>query len=288
MTEQAQVGSPMSTDDIEMLKRFRVAFLPDARIEGQETFAKWLFGLTTTIAALGTGFSHSAFSNLSGLGDFFYSLGVLSAGAGLACAVWAISAESQDANWSSFDAMTGALTKLVHKKKSILRAATLFLFLSFMFAAAAPLVTVLGLWPARHPSGMTLRLSGRTLQAGILLANLRPGNMAQLDIYRENTGSSDLLELFRQVATSSGQISVQAPEIKLSPEAQNLKVVLSYQRGIKTIREEQHLVIPQAAAPAGPKPGPSSSGKNRKTVKYRPKEPKGQSSACPCTSGLHR
>ncbi len=74
------VGKPMSADDVEILKRFRGSFFPDARIASQETYAKWLFGLITTITALGTGFSNTAFSKLSGLGIFFYSCAVLVAG----------------------------------------------------------------------------------------------------------------------------------------------------------------------------------------------------------------
>src|SRR5208282_996788 len=107
---------------------------PDARISGQETYAKWLFGLTTTIAALGTGFSHTAFSKLSGWGDFFYAMAVFSAGLGLALAAWALSEELKDANWESTKAMTPKLVKLMHKKKKILRGATICLFASFIAA----------------------------------------------------------------------------------------------------------------------------------------------------------
>ena len=63
---QAIMGEVVPPDEVETLKRFRLSFFPDARIASQETYAKWLFGLTTTIAALGTGFSNAAFSKLSG------------------------------------------------------------------------------------------------------------------------------------------------------------------------------------------------------------------------------
>src|SRR5260370_3952069 len=108
-----QTGVPMSDDDIEIFKRFRALFLPDARITAQETYAKWLFGLTTTIAALGTGFSNTAFSKLSGWGNFFYAMAVLSAGLGLGFAAWALSEELEDANWQSKEAMIPALVELM-------------------------------------------------------------------------------------------------------------------------------------------------------------------------------
>jgi hypothetical protein len=243
------VGTAMSNDDVEMLKRFRTSFLPDVKIQEQDTYAKWLFGLTTTIAALGTGFSHVAFAKLSGWGDFFYAAAVLAAGAGLAFALWALSEEVQDANWHSFDAMTEKLSNLANKKKKILWGATFFLFLSFVAAAAAPLATTVELWPSNHSSGITIQISGRALQAGISLRGLRPGAKAKAEVDKEVAGQSELLAAFDQVVDITGVINAKLPEIKLTPEAQSLKLTLSYERGGLLMREEEHFSVPAEPCP---------------------------------------
>src|SRR5258708_19655179 len=97
-SDKPEKGVEMSPDDIEIFKRFRALFLPDARITAQETYAKWLFGLTTTIAALGTGLSNTAFSKLSVTGSVFYAVGILSAGIGLGLAPWPLSEHLKTAN----------------------------------------------------------------------------------------------------------------------------------------------------------------------------------------------
>jgi len=239
------VGDPAPIDEVDTLKRFRSSFYPDARIASQETYAKWLFGLTTTIAALGTGFSNTAFSKLSGLGIVFYACAVLAAGIGLGLAAWALSEELTDANWASLNDMIAALTSLMHKKKRILRGATSCLFVSFISASVAPLVTTIQLRPSRHASGIVVSISGRAVEPGISLEGLRPGTKANLKIYKDAEGKSTLLAWFAQIADDSGKINFKASPFTLSSERQDLKITLTYLRGANPQREKVDFAIPQ-------------------------------------------
>jgi hypothetical protein len=178
------IGDPMSEDDVERLKEFRSSFLPDARITAQETYAKWLFGLTTTIAALGSGFSNSAFAKLSALGVLLYSLAVIVAGIGLVFSVWTLSEEVKDANWNDFETMNDKLTQLMHRKKSLLRGATGFFSASLVLAGASPFVTAIDRRPATPFRGIVMNISGRSVEPGISLTGLRPGATARLEIYK--------------------------------------------------------------------------------------------------------
>ena len=242
---QAIMGEVVPPDEVETLKRFRLSFFPDARIASQETYAKWLFGLTTTIAALGTGFSNAAFSKLSGVGIFFYSSAVLAAGLGLGLAAWALSEELTGANWASLGQMTNSLTRLMHRKRRILRGATICVFVSFISASAAPLVTTIQLNPASHPSGIVVSISGHDVEPGISLRGLRPGAKAKLEIYRDAAGKVEPVAAFTQITDDSGKISFRASKFTISPEKQNLKIVLTYLRGDDPQREEEDFTISQ-------------------------------------------
>lgn len=249
-----QDGSPilgrlLPEDDVTILKRVRESFLPDATVKDQDTYAKWLFGLTTTIAALGTGFSHAAFSKLSSWGIFFYAVAVLAAGCGLALALWTLSEEPHPENWAAPEEMLNSLGKLVSAKKRSLRGATICLAASLVAAAGAPLVTTIEWRPSAHPSGMTVRISERALEAGVELNGLRPSGSATLEVDQEQAGKTGLLAVFHQVADSSGSISAKMPEIKLTPLAQNLKLELTYERDGLPVREEKEFSIPAAPCP---------------------------------------
>jgi hypothetical protein len=238
-------GSASSQDEVEIFKRYRALFLPDARISAQETYAKWLFGLTTTVAALGTGFSNTAFSKLTISGSFIYAIGVVAAGAGLAFSAWAISEELEDANWQSKQDMEPKLVTLMHKKRDILRWATIFLGASFLLAAIAPLVTAIQSRPVSQQSGITARISARTIEAGISVVGLRPGTPAKLEIFSTTpptNGKREFIAVFVQVSDDAGKISYKAPEFKLSSAEQSLQLTLTYNGEHK---DEQTYTIPQ-------------------------------------------
>ncbi len=272
-----QTGVPMSDDDIEIFKRFRALFLPDARITAQETYAKWLFGLTTTIAALGTGLSNTAFSKLSVTGSVFYAVGILSAGIGLGLAAWALSEELEDANWQSRADMQPKLVALMVKKRGILRGATGCLTASLVFAAIGPLATAIQFRPSSQESGVTSRISARTIEAGISVVGLRPGTLAKLEIYSTTpptNGKRELIAVFVQVADDAGKISYKAPEFKLSSAEQSLQLTLTYngeQKDEQTYTIPQETLVPDAISLSCDKPSGTTVtchlvGKNLKSI----------------------
>lgn len=249
--EAAQIiGVAISNDNVERLKQFRASFLPDARIAAQETYAKWLFGLTTTIAALGTGFSNTAFAKLSSFGVVIYSLAVIAAGVGLVFSVWTLSEEVKDANWNDYKTMNARLTDLMRRKGKLLRWATIFFSASLVFAAASPFATAIQLRPAVPSRGIVMSISGRAVEAGISLAGLRPGARAELDIYKNASRKSELVAAFLQIADDSGKLQFKASKFPVSPEQQELKAILRYSRGGDPQSEEEAFSIPQASAEA--------------------------------------
>jgi hypothetical protein len=242
---QNNVGTEMPPDEVEQLKRFREKFFPDARIAEQDTFAKWLFGLTTTIAALGTGFSNAAFSKLSSGGTAAYALAVVAAGVGLMFAVFALSVELPDANWQSLDGMIKAFREPLRTKKRWLILATVCLGASFILAAFAVFITSRERSPATNPSGLSIRWSERKLEPSISLQDLRPGAPAELQVFEEDPGkTATLIGVYRQVADGNGQISYKGPEFKIPPEAQGLKMELTYERGDVTLTEKKEYLFP--------------------------------------------
>ena|ERR1700739_1777903 len=148
MTEEASgnstTGTKIGPDEVELLKRYREKFLPDSRITASDGFAKWLFGLTVTIAALGAGFSNSAFSKLSGLGTTAYGAAVLLTGLGLGAAAFALSVDLPYANWQSLESMFSQMKSSVSRKRIALRVAASSLALALIAAAAAPLLSLSG------------------------------------------------------------------------------------------------------------------------------------------------
>jgi hypothetical protein len=240
------VGDAISEDDVERLKQFRGSFLPDSRITAQETYAKWLFGLTTTIAALGSGFSNSAFAKLSNLGVYLYSLAVIAAGIGVLFSVWTLSEEVKDANWNDFETMNDKLTQLMHQKKKLLRWATIFFSASLILAGASPFVTAVERRPATPSHGIVMNISGRSLEPGILLTGLRPGATARLEIYKIASSKTELAATFLEVADDLGKIEFKGTKFDATSEQQQLKAKLTYTRGGENQSEEEEFTIPQA------------------------------------------
>lgn len=276
-SHKLETGVSMSDDDVEIFKRFRAMFLPDARITAQETYAKWLFGLTTTIAALGTGLSNTAFSKLSVLGSWFYAIGIVAAGIGLGLAAWALSEELEDANWQSRAAMQPKLVDLMKKKRTILRWATGCLAASLVLAAIGPLATAIQSRPSSQESGITARISARTIEAGISVAGLRPGTPAKLEMYSTTPltkGKRELIAVFVQDADDAGKISYKAPEFKLSSAEQSLQLTLTYngeQKDEQTYTIPQETLVPDATSLSCDKPSGTTVtchlvGKNLKSI----------------------
>jgi hypothetical protein len=241
-TDPSIPGPPLP-DDVEQLKRLRAKFSQDARFDAQDTFAKWLFGLTTTVGALGTGFSNAAFAKLSSWGVFAYSLSVLAAGAGLACAVFALGVELPEADWQSLNAMIAAFRKPLRDKKSWLISATVGLGISLICAATAVFLTAMQRRPSENPSGISFRLSEHTLEPAISLVGLSPGSPAELQVFEQISGHAILVGVFRQIADETGQITYKAAEFKLPSGAQSLKLQLKYERAERQILEEKEFAL---------------------------------------------
>lgn len=277
VSDKSEIGVPISPDEVEIFKRFRAQFLPDARISAQETYAKWLFGLTATIAALGTGLSNTSFSKLSVSGSWCYAIGILAAGVGLGLASWALSEELENANWQSSAAMIPMLLALMRKKRNILRAATVCLAASLVLAAVGPLATAIQSQPSSQKSGITARISARNIEAGISVVGLTPGTPAEMKIYSTTpptNGKRELLAVFVQVADDAGKISYKAPEFKLSSAEQSLQLTLTYngeQKDERTYTIPQETTVPDAISLSCDKPSGTTVschlvGKNLKSI----------------------
>jgi hypothetical protein len=265
---QAGVGVPMSPDDVEQLKRFREKFLADTRLAAEDTYAKWLFGLTTTVAAIGSGFSNAAFSKLSSKGVDVYALAVVASGIGLTFAAFALSVELPDANWQSLDGMIAAFKRPLRWKKWWLILATLCLGLSFVLAAFAVVATTKERSSTQKPSGLSLRLSERKFEPSISLSGLRPGAPAELEVFDVEPNNTNLIGVYRQIADGNGQVTYKGPESKIPSEAQGLKIELTYDRSDVTLTEKREYSFP----PEHSEPNKESANKSHSDVKPSPKK----------------
>lgn len=255
-----QQGIAMSDDEVAQFKALREKLSPNTRIEGQETFAKWLFALTTTVAALGTGFANAAFAKLSSGGVWAYAAAVLAAGIGLTLAVFALSVEPAIVRRQSYDDMMDASQRAVIKKKRFLRTATGCLGASLVLSASAGVITVLQRQPSEEPSGISFRFSDRKLEPVITLGRISPRTPAELRVFEKIPGKEVTFAAFRQIADEDGQISYHGPELKVAPEAAGLRLTLEYLRDGQKVSEESEIDFPAEPSPPGPsqtKPPPT-------------------------------
>jgi hypothetical protein len=228
-TNGAIRGTPLSADDVTLLGRFREKFLPDTRIAASDAFAKWLFGLTATVATLGAAFSNAAFSQLKGFGIFAYGTAILLAGAGLAVATYALSIDMPDANWQSLEEMFSELKNPVRKKRYALRAASLLLALALAAAASAPLLSLKVQDMPVEPSGLKYSITANAVEATLIKDGLRPGSQLSLTILGvDQANKAALLAGAQEIVDLKGRVVVKIPKSAIPGEDMSLSLVTEY------------------------------------------------------------
>jgi len=245
--------APMSPDDIALLLRFREKFLPDTRITTYDNFAKWLFGLTATVAALGAGLSNTAFSKLTGLGIVAYGIAVLLSGAGLAVATFALSIDLPDANWASLGAMFKAMKNPLKEKRLTIRTASILLALALAAASAAPLISLFSHGANPPSSGLIYSFSSSTVEAAFTQEKVKPHTSISLRISSTDTSQKEvLLAGIFSIVAANGIADIHIPKIVVPGGAASLRIVAELDEGSGPKQKTAEIVIQPVSQPLKP------------------------------------
>ena len=253
LTTVTKVGVPMSADDVSLFERFRGNFLPDTRIATYDNFAKWLFGLTATVGALGAGLSNTAFSKLTGLGIVAYGIAVLLSGAGLAAATFALSIDLPDANWDSLDAMFKAMKDPLNEKRLMIRAASILLALALVAASAAPLISLFS-HGANPPSlGLTYAFASGAVEAEFTKERVKSGSVISLRISSTDTSQKEvLLAAPNSIVARNGIADIHIPKAVVPGDAASVKIVAEFDEGSGPKQKTAEIVIQPVSQPSKP------------------------------------
>jgi hypothetical protein len=153
---------------------YREKFMPAARLDGYDDFAKWLFTIAATVGALGAAFSSVAVEKLSGIGLYMYLGAVVLAGSSLALAVRSRSLDLPDASWDSLDEMFDALKPFVPLKRSLTRWSSGLLAGSLILASWAPIGSRISTSSRDHHPSFTYSIDGDQMRVSILLETTTP------------------------------------------------------------------------------------------------------------------
>jgi hypothetical protein len=246
-TSESHRGGKTPPRDIELLQRFQEKFLPDSLLQTQDEFAKWLFGLTAAIAALGAGFSNAAFTTLRGYGVFSFGLSVLFAGIGFSAATYSLSIGLPDANWNSLDAMYKGMRRPLRMKRWSIRLAAIFLALALAAAGSAPVLSLMEHGGLSGTPRLTYSIVKDTLECSFSSAKLKDGSRFSLSVY--GTGSDNqemLLGAASEAVGSNGKSGIKVSNPEVPSDLVSMRFIGSYTRdsgGAKEESEEIKVVI---------------------------------------------
>ena len=249
-----QIGIRMPPDEIDLLHRFREKYLPDALLQTQDEFAKWLFGLTAAIAALGAGFSNAAFAKLNGLGVLSFGLSVLFAGIGLSIATYSLSIGLPDANWHSLPTMYAAMKSPLKKKRWSIRLAAFFLALALFAAGSAPLLSLVKLGDRSGTPNLTYSIVKDTVECSLSCAKLKKGSRFSVSVYGAGADNQEMLVgAVSEVVRSRGKSSIKVSNSSLPADLVSMRFIGSYTRDSEGAKEEsEEIKVVIKTTPKGP------------------------------------
>lgn len=237
--ENKEVGIPIGDDEVQLLKRYREIFLVDSRIKAQDDFAKWLFGLTATIAALGVGFSNAAISTLKGEGILAFGIAVLLAGLGLASATYALSVNLPDANWQSLDDMFSKMEAPLRKKRIGIRIASIFLALALVASASAPLLSSLISPTSSNIPNITFSIANNLAECSFSSNKLKKGSRFSLNIFGVYTDNQMVcLSAISEVVGPKQRANIITPKLTIPINLVTLRIIGRFTLDLSDSKED--------------------------------------------------
>jgi hypothetical protein len=226
------VGTEANSDELAMYLRFREKFLPDTRIAACDAFAKWLFGLSTTVAALGAGFSNFSDNKVSICGKVVWGVSILLAAIGFFCAIGALHVDfdlddsnsqskkpgfpSSGLNIYSYNEIYKQALVMFDRKKTWVFWATGFLGGSLILAGVVPLVSCKPLSLNCQPSGVTYSYASGVLNIVLSNSKLKPYTGITMHVETEsNEGKRIVVGTLHSIADLKGETHIQTPAYKV-------------------------------------------------------------------------
>jgi len=211
MADQIQKGRPVSPAEIEQMVELQKIFKPEAGMKRLEDFAKWLFGSTTIIATLGTGFSWITIANLNNTGKFFFGLALILVGISLALAALSLAPFWVTINPNSRDSMNDAVEKQFSYRRARIKSASVCFATGLVFAAFAPLspafISYLGIYNPNTMITYNLDADGK-FAANYTASGLRPRSYVEVELQAENPHTKMIMPKRRAVVDLYGNVSV--------------------------------------------------------------------------------
>jgi hypothetical protein len=214
MSNGSTPARPLSDAEVKQLQSLQAVFDPAAAFKRIDDFAKWIFGSIAVVGTLGAGFSNSAFSNLGPCGKVLFAIAILLIGLSLYFVTRTLEPRWVHANTSSRESMLAAVdSNLRARKAPLLTAATLFAT-SIVFAAFAPLSSLLcsaSKSPAepRVQLGFEIKSDGKT--TGQLSASgMKPFTPIELTFVTQTLSALPLAPVAHKYADEHGQATLAA------------------------------------------------------------------------------
>lgn len=200
-------GRPVSPQTKDQYESYKKIFSPADGMKKVEDFAKWLFGGTSVMAALGAGLSNSAFSQLDRTGQITFGLALVSFAASLVCATLSLAPYWKIVNVYSLESMQSAMdSQFRYKQRTTVLSACLF-GLALLLAGSAPLLSKL---PASRHSNASVVAYDVDLSRKITLSrSMQIAPMGYAEMIALAIGRTDSIVLkSRKIADSLGRVQL--------------------------------------------------------------------------------
>jgi hypothetical protein len=139
---------PISTDEIELLKKYRDLSMPAARLAGLDDFAKWLFSSIAVIGTLAAGFSTSAIKTFDARSAAVFFAAIFMTGVSLFLAVCLRAVGPKKANYYSLPDMLEKDDQALRVKQILAAGSGAFFALVVLTAGFSPLASAIWHRPA--------------------------------------------------------------------------------------------------------------------------------------------
>ena len=174
---------PVSAEESEEIDKHRALVSDTAILTQSDSYAKWVFGSTTTVTTLSALYTATGMGNLRLAGLVVFALGLLSMGSAMAYAVLALAPVwPGDVALSSPEALRKSVRKVIDARRPLVRRAGILLAIALFLVALAPLASNFSLW--REISRPTLRVAFDTAPNSVRLevhgSNLARGTRMRL------------------------------------------------------------------------------------------------------------
>lgn len=209
--------TPMTPDQIDLLKKARDSAWPLGRIASYDEFAKWIFTSAAAVGTLGAAFSNTAFKTLSTAGTFLFAGSLLATSVALATAVLSRNVDfSVNTNWQTLELLITA-ESVMEQKRRLIRTAGAFFTLALLLAGLSPVSSARQTRPTRSLQLAMTKDGFHVTYVGVG----NKGKEAEIRVIAEQGQSQMLLGMQRTAISDDRQIKFDliTPTLQAGPDS---------------------------------------------------------------------